>query len=149
MPLQPMITGARYMIAAGHYLATEAGHAVRRHAGLVVLEQRVVGVLAEADCGRFLARKRERALEPRRKARVIRSGPRIRPRLRCQCRHACLLNHQRARTAPLEAQEDLEVGQMTEDRCQMTETLRARDAVGKSCRISVLRASSSVLRPLT
>src|SRR5215470_10563708 len=28
MPLQPMITGARHMISAGHYLATEAGHAV-------------------------------------------------------------------------------------------------------------------------
>jgi gamma-glutamyltranspeptidase/glutathione hydrolase len=28
MPLQPMITGARHMISAGHYLATEAGHAM-------------------------------------------------------------------------------------------------------------------------
>ena len=28
MPLQPMITGARHMISAGHYLAAEAGHAV-------------------------------------------------------------------------------------------------------------------------
>ena len=28
MPLQPMITGARHMISAGHYLATEAGHAI-------------------------------------------------------------------------------------------------------------------------
>jgi gamma-glutamyltranspeptidase/glutathione hydrolase len=32
MPLQPMITGARFMISAGHYLATEAGWAVL-HAG--------------------------------------------------------------------------------------------------------------------
>jgi gamma-glutamyltranspeptidase/glutathione hydrolase len=32
MPLQPMITGSRFMIAAGHYLATEAGWAVL-HAG--------------------------------------------------------------------------------------------------------------------
>ena len=33
MPLQPMITGARHMIAAGHYLATEAGHAVLQAGG--------------------------------------------------------------------------------------------------------------------
>ena len=33
MPLQPMITGARYMIAAGHYLATEAGHAILQAGG--------------------------------------------------------------------------------------------------------------------
>src|ERR1051325_9614733 len=32
MPLQPMITATRYMISAGHYLATEAGWAVL-HAG--------------------------------------------------------------------------------------------------------------------
>ena len=36
MPLQPMITGARHMIAAGHYLATEAGHAVLQAGGNVV-----------------------------------------------------------------------------------------------------------------
>lgn len=28
MPPQPMITGTRHMMAAGHYLATQAGHAV-------------------------------------------------------------------------------------------------------------------------
>jgi len=28
MPLQPLITGARHMVSAGHYLATEAGHAI-------------------------------------------------------------------------------------------------------------------------
>jgi gamma-glutamyltranspeptidase / glutathione hydrolase len=33
MPLQPMITGARHMIAAGHYLATEAGHAILQAGG--------------------------------------------------------------------------------------------------------------------
>jgi gamma-glutamyltranspeptidase/glutathione hydrolase len=33
MPLQPMITGARHMISAGHYLATEAGHAVLQAGG--------------------------------------------------------------------------------------------------------------------
>src|SRR4051794_34432555 len=33
MPLQPMITGARAMISAGHYLATEAGWAVLRAGG--------------------------------------------------------------------------------------------------------------------
>lgn len=33
MPLQPMIVGARYMIVAGHYLATEAGHAVLQAGG--------------------------------------------------------------------------------------------------------------------
>jgi gamma-glutamyltranspeptidase/glutathione hydrolase len=36
MPLQPMITGARYMISAGHYLATEAGHAVLQAGGNAV-----------------------------------------------------------------------------------------------------------------
>lgn len=36
MPLQPMITGTRYMIAAGHYLATEAGHAVLQAGGNAV-----------------------------------------------------------------------------------------------------------------
>ena len=36
MPLQPMITGARHMISAGHYLATEAGEAVLRAGGNVV-----------------------------------------------------------------------------------------------------------------
>jgi len=34
--LQPMITGARHMISAGHYLATEAGEAVLRAGGNVV-----------------------------------------------------------------------------------------------------------------
>jgi gamma-glutamyltranspeptidase/glutathione hydrolase len=36
MPLQPMITGARHMIAAGHYLAAEAGDAILRAGGNVV-----------------------------------------------------------------------------------------------------------------
>ena len=36
MPLQPMITGARHMIAAGHYLAAEAGDAVLKAGGNVV-----------------------------------------------------------------------------------------------------------------
>ena len=36
MPLQPMITGARYMISAGHYLATQAGHAVLEAGGNAV-----------------------------------------------------------------------------------------------------------------
>ncbi len=36
MPLQPMITGARHMIAAGHYLATQAGHAVLEAGGNAV-----------------------------------------------------------------------------------------------------------------
>jgi gamma-glutamyltranspeptidase/glutathione hydrolase len=36
MPLQPMITGARHMISAGHYLAAEAGAAVLRAGGNVV-----------------------------------------------------------------------------------------------------------------
>lgn len=36
MPLQPMITGARHMISAGHYLAAEAGHAILQAGGNVV-----------------------------------------------------------------------------------------------------------------
>ena len=36
MPLQPMITGARFMISSGHYLATEAGHAVLQAGGNAV-----------------------------------------------------------------------------------------------------------------
>jgi gamma-glutamyltranspeptidase/glutathione hydrolase len=36
MPLQPMITAARYMISSGHYLATEAGHAVLEAGGNAV-----------------------------------------------------------------------------------------------------------------
>jgi len=36
MPLQPMITGARHMISAGHYLAAEAGDAVLRAGGNVI-----------------------------------------------------------------------------------------------------------------
>src|SRR5688572_15754060 len=36
MPLQPMVTGARHMISAGHYLATEAGHAVLEAGGNAV-----------------------------------------------------------------------------------------------------------------
>ena len=36
MPLQPMITGARHMISAGHYLATEAGHAILQAGGNAV-----------------------------------------------------------------------------------------------------------------
>jgi hypothetical protein len=31
-----MITGTRYMIAAGHYLAAEAGHAILRQGGNAV-----------------------------------------------------------------------------------------------------------------
>jgi gamma-glutamyltranspeptidase/glutathione hydrolase len=33
MPLQPMITAARHMICAGHYLAAEAGHAILQAGG--------------------------------------------------------------------------------------------------------------------
>jgi gamma-glutamyltranspeptidase/glutathione hydrolase len=33
MPLQPMVTAARHMISSGHYLATEAGHAVLEAGG--------------------------------------------------------------------------------------------------------------------
>ena len=33
MPLQPMITGARHMVSAGHYLATEAAHAILQAGG--------------------------------------------------------------------------------------------------------------------
>jgi gamma-glutamyltranspeptidase / glutathione hydrolase len=36
MPLQPMVTGARWMIVAGHWLATEAGHAVLEAGGNAV-----------------------------------------------------------------------------------------------------------------
>ena len=36
MPLQPMITGTRFMISAGHYLATEAGHAILQAGGNAV-----------------------------------------------------------------------------------------------------------------
>jgi gamma-glutamyltranspeptidase/glutathione hydrolase len=36
MPLQPMVTGARHMISAGHYLAAEAGHAVLQAGGNAV-----------------------------------------------------------------------------------------------------------------
>ena len=36
MPLQPMITGVRHMISAGHYLAAEAGHAVLQAGGNAV-----------------------------------------------------------------------------------------------------------------
>jgi gamma-glutamyltranspeptidase / glutathione hydrolase len=36
MPLQPMITAARHMISAGHYLATQAGHAVLEAGGNAV-----------------------------------------------------------------------------------------------------------------
>ena len=36
MPLQPQITAARHMIVAGHYLATEAGHAVLEAGGNAV-----------------------------------------------------------------------------------------------------------------
>jgi gamma-glutamyltranspeptidase/glutathione hydrolase len=36
MPLQPQITGARHMIVAGHYLATQAGHAVLEAGGNAV-----------------------------------------------------------------------------------------------------------------
>jgi gamma-glutamyltranspeptidase/glutathione hydrolase len=36
MPLQPMITGARHMIVAGHYLAAEAGHAILQAGGNAV-----------------------------------------------------------------------------------------------------------------
>ena len=33
MPLQPMITAARHMVSAGHYLAAEAGHAILQNGG--------------------------------------------------------------------------------------------------------------------
>lgn len=36
MPFQPMITGARFMISAGHYLATQAGHAILEAGGNAV-----------------------------------------------------------------------------------------------------------------
>ena len=36
MPLQPMITATRYMVSAGHYLATEAGHAIMQAGGNAV-----------------------------------------------------------------------------------------------------------------
>jgi gamma-glutamyltranspeptidase/glutathione hydrolase len=36
MPLQPMITGARHMVSAGHYLAAEAGDAILKAGGNVV-----------------------------------------------------------------------------------------------------------------
>jgi gamma-glutamyltranspeptidase/glutathione hydrolase len=36
MPLQPMITGARHMVSAGHYLAAEAGDAILEAGGNVV-----------------------------------------------------------------------------------------------------------------
>jgi gamma-glutamyltranspeptidase / glutathione hydrolase len=36
MPLQPMITAARHMISSGHYLATQAGHAVLEAGGNAV-----------------------------------------------------------------------------------------------------------------
>ena len=36
MPLPPMITGARYMIVAGHYLAPEAGHVILEAGGNAV-----------------------------------------------------------------------------------------------------------------
>jgi gamma-glutamyltranspeptidase/glutathione hydrolase len=36
MPLQPQITGTRHMIVAGHYLATQAGHAVLEAGGNAV-----------------------------------------------------------------------------------------------------------------
>jgi gamma-glutamyltranspeptidase/glutathione hydrolase len=45
MPLQPMITGARFMVSAGHYLATEAGWAVL-HAGGNAVDAGVAAGLA-------------------------------------------------------------------------------------------------------
>lgn len=36
MPLQPMVSGRRHMIAAGHWLATEAGHAILEAGGNAV-----------------------------------------------------------------------------------------------------------------
>jgi gamma-glutamyltranspeptidase / glutathione hydrolase len=36
MPLQPMMTGARHMVSAGHYLAAEAGDAILKAGGNVV-----------------------------------------------------------------------------------------------------------------
>lgn len=36
MPLQPMVTGRRFMVSAGHWLATEAGHAVLMAGGNAV-----------------------------------------------------------------------------------------------------------------
>ena len=49
MPLQPMITGARHMIAAGHYLAAEAGHAVLQAGGNAV-DAGVAGGIALDVC---------------------------------------------------------------------------------------------------
>ena len=36
MPLQPMVTGRRHMVSAGHWLATEAGHEILRAGGNAV-----------------------------------------------------------------------------------------------------------------
>jgi gamma-glutamyltranspeptidase/glutathione hydrolase len=36
MPLQPMVTGRRHMVSAGHWLATEAGHSVLEAGGNAV-----------------------------------------------------------------------------------------------------------------
>ncbi len=47
MPLQPMITAARHMISAGHYLATEAGHAVLQAGGNAVDAAVAAGIALE------------------------------------------------------------------------------------------------------
>ena len=36
MPLQPMVTGRRHMVSAGHWLAAEAGHEILRAGGNAV-----------------------------------------------------------------------------------------------------------------
>ena len=36
MPLQPQVTGARHMIVSGHWLATQAGHAILEAGGNAV-----------------------------------------------------------------------------------------------------------------
>ena len=36
MPLQPMVSGRRHMVSAGHWLATEAGHAILEAGGNAV-----------------------------------------------------------------------------------------------------------------
>ena len=61
MPLQPMITGARYMISAGHYLATEAGHTV-----LSIGTAGVCAIVADREAGMLHG-----GADPRRAARAM------------------------------------------------------------------------------
>jgi gamma-glutamyltranspeptidase/glutathione hydrolase len=44
MPLQPMVTGRRFMVSAGHWLATEAGHAVLAAGGNAVDAAAAAGI---------------------------------------------------------------------------------------------------------